>query len=160
MTFCIEGKVCLLGRVVAGRFESSGAGDVVAEVWESLPSRFSGLACDTLGVMPNHVHAIMRLDVSLGLDDDALRGPEEARRATLGEIVGAWKSLTTLAYGKGVREAGWPPFRGRLWQRSYFDHVIRDEASFAAIRAYIQTNPARWGRDPENPARGSERDPW
>lgn len=74
-----------------------------------------------------------------------------ARRPTLGDLIGAFKSLTTNAYIRGVRERGWPPFDGRLWQRNYYEHIIRDERELNATRRYIRDNPARWSEDAENP---------
>lgn len=70
---------------------------------------------------------------------------------TLGDVVGAFKSLTTVEYTRGVKESGWPTFRGRLWQRNYYEHVVRNEQSLARIRRYIHDNPARWAFDRENP---------
>ncbi|MGH8589991.1 MAG: transposase, partial [Gammaproteobacteria bacterium] len=72
---------------------------------------------------------------------------------TLGKIVGAFKSLTTVAYTRGVTTQGWSPFPGRLWQRNYFEHIVRNEESLHRIRQYIADNPARWTDDPENPQR-------
>lgn len=70
---------------------------------------------------------------------------------TLGDIVGAFKSVTTGLYIQGVRQSGWTPFRGRLWQRNYHEHIIRNHGSLNRIRQYILDNPARWASDRENP---------
>lgn len=70
---------------------------------------------------------------------------------TLGKIVGTFKSLTTVTYTRGVKTQRWSPFRGRLWQRNYFEHIVRNEESLHRIRQYIAHNPARWTDDPENP---------
>jgi REP-associated tyrosine transposase len=81
-------------------------------------------------------------------------GPDERTAApppTLGDIVGAFKSLTTDLYIHGVKQSGWPPFRGRLWQRNYYEHIIRDDESLHRIRQYILDNPANWASDRENP---------
>jgi putative transposase len=72
---------------------------------------------------------------------------------TLGQIVGWFKTMTTNAYIRGVKEHAWPPFPGKLWQRNYYEHVIRNLDALDRIRAYIQTNPERWAWDRENPAR-------
>jgi len=60
--------------------------------------------------------------------------------------------MITNEYIKGVKELGWPPFRRQLWQRSYYDHIVRTEASLNRIRQYIIENPVRWEFDRENPA--------
>ena len=68
-----------------------------------------------------------------------------------------FKTMTTNEYIHGVKEHGWPQFQGSLWQRSFYDQVIRDEASLNRIREYISTNPLRWDLDRENPrSRGSD----
>jgi REP element-mobilizing transposase RayT len=69
----------------------------------------------------------------------------------VGDVVGAFKSLTTVSYVQGVKHSGWPPFRGRLWQRNYHEHIIRNEESLNLIRQYILDNPACWESDEENP---------
>ena len=72
---------------------------------------------------------------------------------TLGDVMGAFKSLTTGAYIRGVRQSGWPGFRGKLWHRNYYEHIIRSETELNRIREYIANNPARWDQDDENPER-------
>jgi putative transposase len=69
----------------------------------------------------------------------------------LSEIIGAFKSLPTNAYIKGVRNDGWKPFEKTLWQRNYFEHIIRDEDELNRIRQYIIDNPVQWVLDNENP---------
>ena len=70
----------------------------------------------------------------------------------MGDVVGAFKSLTTVEYGRGVRKLDWPPFDRRLWQRNYYERVIRDESEFSRVREYIANNPMEWEFDRENPA--------
>jgi REP element-mobilizing transposase RayT len=74
-------------------------------------------------------------------------------RPALGDVVGAFKSLSTNAYIRGVRELGWPPFDKRLWQRNYYEHIVRNEDDLNRIREYIENNPANWETDRENPER-------
>jgi REP element-mobilizing transposase RayT len=69
----------------------------------------------------------------------------------LGDVVGAFKSITTNEYIRGVKTLGWISFPGRLWQRNYYEHIIRDGASLDRIRRYIAGNPAQWPSDDENP---------
>jgi putative transposase len=81
----------------------------------------------------------------------------DTRHPTLGDIVGAFKSLTTNAYIRGVRELGWPPFDKRLWQRNYYERIVRNEGELNRIRRYIENNPANWETDEENPDRRRRR---
>lgn len=69
-------------------------------------------------------------------------------RLSLFDVVERYKSLTTKRYGDGVRNDGWSPYRGKLWQRGYYERVVRNERELAKFRAYIETNPARWFEDP------------
>jgi REP element-mobilizing transposase RayT len=78
-------------------------------------------------------------------------GDAGIRRVALGDIVGAFKSITTNVYIRGVREGGWLPFDRRVWQRNYHERAIRNERELDAIRQYIVHNPARWDDDAENP---------
>ena len=66
---------------------------------------------------------------------------------TVGDIVGAFKSRVTVEYIRGVKTSGWPPFRGRLWQRNYYEHIIRNEIELNKIRQYIINNPLNWEKD-------------
>jgi len=82
---------------------------------------------------------------------------------SLPDVVHRFKSLTTARYRHGVKDEGWPPFPGRVWQRNYWEHVIRDEEALRQIREYIVNNPARWAEDrmhpdaPTNPWAGQPR---
>jgi putative transposase len=67
-----------------------------------------------------------------------------------------FKTMTTNEYIRAVKQRGWPSFPGRLWQRNYYDHIIRNERSLQQIREYIATNPAMWQLDqlhPDNPSK-------
>jgi REP element-mobilizing transposase RayT len=67
-------------------------------------------------------------------------------------VVSAFKSLTTVMYTRGVRQARWTPFQRRLWQRNYYEHIIRDDESLERIRRYIADNPVRWSVEREDPS--------
>ncbi len=66
---------------------------------------------------------------------------------TLGEIIGAFKSTTTVEYIKGVKNSGWQPFDGKLWQRNYFEQIIRNQEAYENITDYIINNPSQWKED-------------
>ena len=77
-------------------------------------------------------------------------------------IVQWFKTMTTNEYIRGVKQLGWTGFRGQLWQRNYYEHVIRTQESLDRIRQYIVENPAKWECDPENPTATivEANDPW
>lgn len=66
---------------------------------------------------------------------------------TLGKILGAFKSITTVKYTHGVTQLGWEPYDQRIWQRNYYEHIIRDEKSHQNISDYITNNPYNWEND-------------
>ena len=68
----------------------------------------------------------------------------------MGDVVGAFKSITTVLYTRGVKQSGWPPFVGRLWQRNDYEHIIRDARELERIREYILNNPANWATDEDS----------
>lgn len=69
---------------------------------------------------------------------------------SLPQLVQWFKTMTTNDYILGVRRFGFTRFRDRLWQRNYYEHIIRNDCDLERIRAYIDANPARWGRDIKN----------
>ena len=174
VTICVQHRRCLFGHVVAGRMELNDAGHMVARQWHALPSRFPTVSLDAFVVMPNHIHSIIIINdyprtnvrtngtvgaglvpapTVTGVTTRVTPAGHESRVApTVGDIVGAFKSITTVEYIRGVRDGRWPPFVKRLWQRNYYERIVRGEKSLARIREYILTNPARWHRDRENPA--------
>ena len=82
--------------------------------------------------------------------------------APLPAVIQWFKTMTTNEYIRGVKTASWPSFNGRLWQRNYYEHVIRDDDSLNRIRQYIIDNPLRWAFDRENPAATAPKpeEPW
>lgn len=164
MTICTQDRACLLGDVVGGRMRLNEAGQMVAALWDGLAAPFPSVEIDQFVVMPNHLHGVLILDADAGgattdrattrvapTDGGLVGAPLVGARVRLGDIVGAFKSLAATGYIVGVKDKGWPQFRGRLWQRNYHEHVIRDEAALDRIRRYVDDNPARWEFDDENP---------
>jgi REP element-mobilizing transposase RayT len=72
-------------------------------------------------------------------------------RFALGDVIGAYKSLTTVEYTRGVKKLKWAPFHRRLWQRNYYEHVVRHDKSLRQLQQYILDNPDQWAFDKENP---------
>ncbi len=163
ITICTQSRACLFGEVADGAMRPNGAGEMATRLWHEMPARFSDLEVDAFVVMPNHIHGILVLsDVGAPLvsargeaieTGAATRAAPTAPRATIGDIVGAFKSLFTVEYIRGVRDGRWPAGNRRVWQRNYYEHVIRDESDLARVRRYIEENPLRWEFDQENPQR-------
>ncbi len=142
VTICAQGRACLFGEVVGGEMRLSQGGLMIWDVWEGLPGHYPGVALDAFVVMPNHVHGIIVL---------AAEDAEAVAVMSLSDVVQRFKSFTTARYRQGVVEQGWPPFPGRLWQRNYYEHIIRTETAYQKIRDYIINNPATWADDQLHP---------
>ena len=133
ITLCTQGRAHLFGRVVNGTVELTDIGCIVAEEWERTPAVRPNVELDAFVVMPDHMHGILLIthrddEASAPLATSALRSPKR----TIGAIVRGFK-------GAVVRRAGRP-----IWQRDYYEHIIRNEAALDRIRKYIIANPARW----------------
>ncbi len=72
---------------------------------------------------------------------------ETTNKKTLGDMVGAFQSITTVNYIRGVKNNNWQTFDGKLWQRNYWEHIIRNQRSLQQISEYIINNPANWTDD-------------
>jgi REP element-mobilizing transposase RayT len=129
------------------------AGEMVQSVWSNLPQFSDGLELDQFVVMPNHVHGILTFAVSGGSMRGSVEIASRRSRQELFAVVHRFKSFTTHEYGNGVRQRGWPEYAGKLWQRDYYERVIRNERELAALREYVVNNPLQWHLDHENPFR-------
>ena len=122
-------------------------GKLAESVLNGLMERFPSIKLDAFIVMPNHVHFIVNIAVSVEKD-----GPEQGNRAgqghapTLDQIVGAFKSISAAQVNRLLSRTGQP-----LWQRNYYERVIRNETELHGLRDYIIHNPLKWADDAENP---------
>jgi len=157
VTICTKDRAPFFGDVVDGDVILSPIGQIVADEWQKTPQIRPYVSLDEWVVMPNHLHGIIiitpvetpRRGVSTTTSpptpDDPTPNPKSRLRAgSLGAIVGQIKSTCT----KRIWAAGFTDF---AWQTRFYDHIVRDEPSLQRIREYIAGNPARWGKDRNNP---------
>jgi len=133
------------------------SGRIVQAVWNELPNHYVRVECDAFVIMPNHVHGIILLrDLSVGAGLKPAPTPTSAH-LRLPEIVRAFKTFSSRHVHVFRNTQGIS-----LWQRNYFEHVIRDDESLTRIRQYIHDNLARWEFDRENPVanRPESKDSW
>lgn len=147
VTICTQKSKLILGKVVEDEMVLNKYGRIVEQSWNELSNHFLNMKIDWFVVMPNHIHGIIALD-----DDGRGRVPlptgEETsplQKPILGQIIGYFKYQTTKLINE-IRST--PGFR--VWQRNYYEHVIRNEEKLNKIRYYIQTNPLKWNLDREN----------
>ena len=157
VTIVVKERECLLGEIVGEEMKLNDMGRIVAVSWEWLRDQYSYVELDEYIVMPNHVHGIIVIrDTGNGAIASHRRGdsriaptatPLVQKRKSLGRLVGAVKTVSAKKVNLGRGTPGQP-----LWQRNYYEHVIRNEASLSQIRQYIRDNPAKWELDQENPS--------
>jgi putative transposase len=140
ITACTQHRQCLFGGVAKGEMVMNDAGKMVTQQWHDLSTRFNQIELHEFIVMPNHCHGIIKITVRVPLVGTLTE-------MTVGNIVGAFKSLTTNAYIKGVNQLNWEAFNGKLWQRNYYERIIRNQEAYLRISRYIQANPLRWQKD-------------
>ena len=141
VTICVQGRECLLGDVEDGQVLHSDLGRVVCTYWQRIPRHFTHVELGRWVVMPNHLRGIVTIVERS--EPSPLQGPPSG---SLGAIVGNFKSVTTRRINRMRRTPG-----VRFWQRNYWEHIVRNEASLNRIRAYIVDNPARWMEDQLHP---------
>lgn len=140
ITICTHGRKCILSDIIVGeglappvvRLTQYGA--IAEEQLLALERRYPTVQIDQYVIMPNHIHAILQIREQTGEAGGASPSP------TLVDAVGAFKSLTTRLCNR-IQPIP------KLFQRSFHDHVIRNETDYKEIRAYIENNPAKWAED-------------
>lgn len=160
VTICVQDRKCLFGHVENGETILNDAGQMVENEWLKLPQRFPNITLHEFVVMPNHFHAIMEIvGATLVVAQNDMGQPDmgqpqgiapTTKPKTVGDMVGAFQSIVTVEYIRGVKQLGWEPFNGRLWQRNYWEHIIRNEQSYQRISEYIINNPKNWENDTLN----------
>lgn len=164
ITICTHQRECLFGEIVDREMQLNRLGVVVAAHWKNLPKYHPRLRLDEFVVMPNHVHGIMFLtdpfvgagfsDHLDGLTDNTLAKPAPTDAAlptqghSISEITRGFKTFSSRQINQIRRAQGVP-----VWQRNYYDRIIRDEISLQQIRQYIVNNPPSWQQDQLHPDR-------
>ena len=122
-------------------------GRIVDQEWKISAKIRREITLDAFVVMPNHIHGIIFIEESAVGATGGSPVRSGPRRRSLGSFLSGFKSATTKRINDLQRTPGLS-----VWQRNYYEHVIRNEQSLDRIREYIANNPARWDFDRENPA--------
>jgi len=141
VTICTYQRTCTLGDVVEDTMHMGALGQSAASTWEWLAQQYAHIELDEFVIMPNHIHGLIM--IQNGRDT---RPGQPAQYKSLGRLVGAFKTVSTRRINL-LRGTPQSP----VWQRGFYEHVVRTSDSLERIRAYISTNPLRWALDPENP---------
>ena len=158
ITICVQNRECLFGKIINKEMILNEPGTMVENEWLKLRIRFPNIVLHEYIVMPNHFHAILVGATLVVAHNDVdvqqqKRQPQgiaptiNPKNKTVGDMVGAFQSIVVVEYIRGVKTLGWQPFDGKLWQRNYYEHIIRNEQSYQTIAEYILNNPSKWNDD-------------
>ena len=149
-------RECLFGEIVNGEMRLNEIGKFVEYAWNDLPNHYPNIELGTFCIMPNHVHGIIVIKennvyiVGAGLRPAPTTHPIKQRG--LPEIVRAFKSFSSRHVNEYLKSPGVP-----LWQRNYYEHIIRNDDEWNNIHLYIETTPLygvypiNWATDNEIP---------
>ena len=171
VTICAQNRECLFGNIVGAIHESplpkmvlNDIGKIIDSVFKTLPDRFP-VILDAFQIMPNHVHMVIQIvgvhhdaPIIVGAHHDApiivgaIHESPLRKRSLLSQIIGYFK----MNSAKSIHQIN-PNIP--VWQRNYYEHIIRNEQSLEKIRNYIDSNPKMWERDRNNPLNAKRRLP-
>lgn len=154
VTICTQNRECLFGEIVDGDMRLNETGRIVADSWEWLAEQYDHVSLDEYVVMPNHAHGIIVItdDCRGGSRTALTRTAPTGKRKPIGRLIGAFKTIST----KRVNESRQTPGT-QLWQRNYWEHIVRNEPELNRIQEYIHNNPAQWELDSLNVGKGGSR---
>jgi putative transposase len=149
VTVCSHNHQCLFGSISEGRMILIDAGKFVNKCWLEIPEHFPHVTLDKFIVMPNHIHGIIIIeDVNVGANNYSPLQRNQFRSPfrTIGSIIRGLKIGVTKWFRANTNV-------NNVWQRNYYEHIIRNEKELNKIREYIINNPLKWHLDRENPER-------
>jgi REP element-mobilizing transposase RayT len=151
VTICVQNRACLFGKITNGEMILNEYGQIVQMVWNELPRHYANIQLDEFIVMPNHIHGIIAITdenavdiVGAGFKPAPTTEPTTipTTKHGLPEIVRALKTFSAIKINALRNSQG-----EKLWQRNYWEHIIRNEKSYQYIANYIVNNPPNWNKD-------------
>ena len=171
VTICVQNKECLFGHVENGEMVLNDAGEIVQKWWNKLETKFPNITLDEHVIMPNHLHGILVITNKKPVGAIPCNRPHD--RVTknhfnqgentvsplqilnsyhgLGRYISWFKRMSANEYIQNVKSGKFLPFEKRIWQRNYYEHIIRNENDYFAIVKYILDNPMQWEWDEYHP---------
>jgi putative transposase len=139
VTICTHQRECTFGTVQDQTVFLSLPGKIVEQCWRSLPRHFVFIELSTFVVMPNHLHGVV---IIKNYDQRVVAQSSGTTPRSLGSVIQNFKSISTRKIKQEVKNERTP-----IWQRGYYERIIRDEAELDRIHRYIEANPERWSNN-------------
>ncbi len=161
ITICTNHRQSIFGNIDDDVMILNDAGLMIEKWYFELENKFRNIKCHEMVVMPNHFHCIIEIVVGadlrvcpnsytdFDLDEQTIMGRHIG--LPLHEVVQWFKTMTTNEYIHGVKNNNWQPFDKKMWQRNYWEHIIRNEESYVKLSEYIISNPQKWKIDTLHP---------
>ncbi len=154
LTIAVKDKLCLFGEIKDDELELFESGKMIEKLWLELENDFENIKLHDYVVMPNHFHGIVEI-VKTELDElnrvntrfTPTGGKFNYNKNSISSIIQAFKSKTTHQYIKIVYENKTNPFYKKLWQKDFYEHIIKNEDWYLKIVEYIKNNPIKWEED-------------
>ena len=153
LTICVHNRINLFGNIENGILTLNNTGKMIDKIFCELIIKYENMKLINYIIMPNHMHCIVTIFNSTFLkdienhSDNKRNGTRPFPTDEIPTFMRDFKSITTDEYIKMVKSHEVQPFSKHLWQKSYHDHIIRNEKTYNMIFEYIQTNPLRWKED-------------
>jgi len=138
ITICTNHYVCLFGKIYDGKMVLNNAGNIAEECWLDIPKHYPNTILREYVIMPNHVHWIIEIVAHVGANNYSPL--QNGTSKTIGAIVRGFKIGVTKWFRKNTNVH-------TVWQRNYYEHIIRNEQSYYKISEYIINNPSHWLTD-------------
>ena len=151
VTICTKNMVERFGEIRDDKMILSPIGEIVDQCWQAIPEHFPNVELDEYVVMPNHVHGVIVIENNndVGVQNfeplhDKINKFQHIIPRSLGSIIRGFKiGVTKYCRNNNCGNV--------VWQRNFYDHIIRNERSLTRIREYIHNNPSQWASDRNNP---------
>ncbi|MGK7956137.1 MAG: transposase [Crocosphaera sp.] len=144
VTICTHHKQCIFGEIKQGNVRYSNLGAIAYHYWLKIPQHFAYVMLDVFVVMPNHIHGILWINYEQKTSKSK-RKFGNIVAGSLSSIIRSYKAAVTKKINSICGQQG----TSLVWQRNYYEHIIRDEKALRNIRKYIRENPLNWDKDSE-----------
>jgi len=152
ITICSINREHIFGEIIDEQIHLSYLGSIIEKEWLSIPNRFVSVELSTSQIMPNHLHAIIHINKNKVQED--ITELKYSKHTLLGNIIGSFKSLVFYQFYKYLKDYDLLKNQpAKIWQRNYWEHIIRFENELYKCQQYIINNPKRWSNDAENLAK-------
>jgi putative transposase len=167
ITICTQNREHLFGEIIDDKMLLNNAGEMIEKIWFEIPKFYNGFELYEFVIMPNHIHGIIEIIDNVGanpcicpnlyisskksLQQQGEHGGSPLQKTnyqiSISELIQRFKTLTTNKYIRMVKDGVLPSFDKRIWQRNYYENIIRNEEQYLKVSEYIINNPLKWHKD-------------